>query len=268
MLVRYGSRRLVGSSWRRGFGWAGLPSGLAHCQQGVRASLTSWAIGSHSSRDRCHSQIGQCGPTASLALLASSSVSWGNTPAPGGPPAGIAGIGPPGGRRQDGLGDASHQERCPMRRRTSGTGPENGPCGPAARFPGGCCPSVVSKKGAANHRRASPGLSGQGGRWGCLAHQIARLRPGLLSERPRRDRRPSPVQSWASSRGVIDRLFPAPVHGLLRCTPRRFIDRSHVLPRPKSRPLAGRCRRPHPVQSLPSCMPESTAVLGPIMAWR
>ena len=46
-----------------------------------------------------------------------------------------------------------------MRRRTSGTGPENGPCGPAARFPGGCCPSVVSKKtkkGAANHRRASP----------------------------------------------------------------------------------------------------------------
>ena len=64
-----------------------------------------------------------------------------------------------------------------MRRRTSGTGPEVCSCGAVARFPGGCCPSVVSK-GADNHRRASPGLSGQLAVWGCLAHQIARSQPG------------------------------------------------------------------------------------------
>ena len=48
-----------------------------------------------------------------------------------------------GPRRQDGLGVASHQERCPMRRRVSGTGPEVCSCGASARFPAGCCPSVV-----------------------------------------------------------------------------------------------------------------------------
>ena len=48
-----------------------------------------------------------------------------------------------GPRRQDGLGAASHQERCPMRRRVSGTGPEVCSCGASARFPAGCCPSVV-----------------------------------------------------------------------------------------------------------------------------
>ena len=57
------------------------------------------------------------------------------------------------------------------------TGLEACSCGPAARFPAGCCPSVVSK-GADNHRRASPGLSGQGGRWVVLLTRSRVRRPG------------------------------------------------------------------------------------------
>ena len=46
-----------------------------------------------------------------------------------------------------------------MRRRTSGTGPEACSCGASARFPAGCCPSVVSKvhQGADHRRAGSPG---------------------------------------------------------------------------------------------------------------
>ena len=82
-----------------------------------------------------------------------------------------------GPRRQDGLGVASHQERCPMRRRVSGTGPEVCSCGASARFPAGCCPSVV--------------LS-------CMSVQTITVGRALRELRPRRPPQPLPCLTCPS----------------------------------------------------------------------
>ena len=110
-----------------------------------------------------------------------------------------------GPRRQDGLGVASHQERCPMRRRVSGTGPEVCSCGASARFPAGCCPSVV--------------LS-------CVSVQTITVGRALRELRPRRPPQPlpaSPAQALPQPPGSL--IIPTVVVVLgatrwLPCLPR------------------------------------------------
>ena len=94
-----------------------------------------------------------------------------------------------------------------MRRRTPGTGPENGPCGPAARFPGSLLPLGGLHKGADNHRRASPGRSPAKAAVGVVLLTRSRVRrPGRGSGRPSamqvRPGRRSPACNSRSSRGT------------------------------------------------------------------
>ena len=101
----------------------------------------------------------------------------GATPAPGGPQQELGHL----GAATSGwtVGVASHQERCPMRRRVSGTGPEVCSCGASARFPAGCCPSVVLSV-CLCRQSPSGGLSGSSGQGGRLAATSLPQPPGSL----------------------------------------------------------------------------------------